>query len=194
MNLAPAAHIRSQHRLSLRRLRTEPEQLARHHARLEAALAMPGTEPIQAAVADLLHALPAPPAELGQLLLQLGVPKRLAPFVWRGFVAQLNSQHALPRIHHLATRWSVLTTPSLDIPPRALLCGVDDSHFVVQTAMPALLAGDALETAAFLHHCVSATDTLALMLARRALQQAGKPLGPDWGRAMQALQPTPDSA
>ncbi len=39
----------------------------------------------------------------------------------------------------------------------------------------------------FLAHCVATHDSLAFMLARRALMKAGHPLGTGWDKAMDAI-------
>ena len=94
----------------------------------------------------------------------------------------------LPRVNRLATRWSVLAQPSSDVPQRALLCGVDDSQSAAQQAVAAILAGDSVQEAAFLAHCVGAQDSLAFMLARRSLQHAGFVFSQAWQQAMQTLE------
>ena len=87
----------------------------------------------------------------------------------------------------LATRWSVLVSPSMDVPRRALLSGVDDARAAAATAVPGILAGDDEMEREFLAHCVATHDSLAFMLARRALMKAGHPLGTGWDKAMDAI-------
>lgn len=176
------------YRLASRRVLQTPALGAAHQTRTQAALALPGAEPLQAALVDWLHGCADQATDLGAALRQNAVRERLPPFVWQALVQQWQSGQALPRISPWATRWCVLVTPSSDVPERALLCGIDDSHSVVQAFMPQLLAGDAQAEQDFLKHCVGAHDTLAFMLARRQLQKAGRTLGPAWAGSMQALQ------
>ena len=114
--------------------------------------------------------------------------ERLAPFVARDFLALAERRERLLRVSPLATRFSVLTMPSLDVPQRALLVGVDDSRELAAQAIPALLAGDDEAEAAFLHHCEGAGDSLAFMLASRALTRAGRPLSRRWSEVSMVLQ------
>ena len=187
---AEALSARERFRLAGRRVLRAPGERAAHLQRVRAACALPGAEPLQGALADLWHAC-APDASAGAALLaEPALQGRLAPFVARGFARQAASGRALPRVSTLATRWSVLAVPSLDVPPRALLCGVDDSRALAAAAVPALLAGEATAEEAFLAHCEGAGDSLAFMLARRALQRAGRPLAPRWAEVSLVLQQT----
>ena len=125
---------------------------------------------------------------LARLLRRPQVAERLAPFVARDFLALAERRERLLRVSPLATRFSVLTMPSLDVPQRALLVGVDDSRELAAQAIPALLAGDDEAEAAFLHHCERAGDSLAFMLASRALTRAGRPLSRRWSEVSMVLQ------
>ena len=82
----------------------------------------------------------------------------------------------------------MLVAPSLDVPRRAILCSVDDSRRIAAEAVPALLAGDTQAEQDFLAHCEGAGDSLAFMLARRALTRAGRTLSPQWEAVSLALQ------
>lgn len=185
---AEALSARERFRLAGRRVLRAPGERAAHLQRVRAACALPGAEPLQGALADLWHAC-APDASAGAALLaEPALQGRLAPFVARGFARQAASGQALPRVSTLATRWSVLAAPSLDVPPRALLCGVDDARALAAEAVPSLLAGDAAAEQAFLDHCEGAGDSMAFMLARRALLRAGRTLSARWAEVSVALQ------
>ncbi|MDO5625979.1 MAG: hypothetical protein Q4G71_14985 [Pseudomonadota bacterium] len=163
-----------------------PADAAAHEARVMAACALPGTEPVQGALADMLHAC-QPDAAFTQLMQRLlrrpAVAERLAPFVVRAFAALADRGQRLPRVTPLATRFCVLAMPSLDVPRRALLVGVDDAR-----AIAALLAGDAAAEDAFLAHCEGAGDALAFMLVRRALAREGRALPARWDAVSAVLQ------
>ena len=153
-----------------------------------AACALDGAEPVQGALADLMVAcLPDDEATM-RLLRRPQVAERLAPFVARAFLRLSSQRQRLPRVSALATRFCVLAMPSLDVPKRALLVGVDDSRELAAQAIPALLAGDDEAEAAFLDHCEGAGDSLAFMLASRALSRAGRPMAPRWDEVSAALQ------
>lgn len=165
-----------------------PSDRVAHEERVMAACELPGAEPLQGAVADMLHACLPNPDRTRQLLSRPAVAHRLAPFVARAFMAQVNAGRRLPIASALATRYSVLTTPSLDVPRRALLVGVDDSHSLAMRAAAAISAGDAGAEDEFLNHCKGAGDVLAFMLARRALMREGVALSPRWEETSEALQ------
>lgn len=179
---------RERFRQAGRRVLRAPHEGAVHRARIAAACALEGAEPVQGALADFWHAcLPAP--TLAQAVLAApAVRERLAPFVASALLEQARSGQPLPRVTVLATRWCLLASPSLDVPSRAVLCGVDDSRAMAADAVPAMLAGDEAVEMAFLAHCVGARDVLAFMLARRALLRQGQRLTARWEAAMADLQ------
>lgn len=170
-----------------RRVLRTPADRVVHHSRVRAACALDGSEPVQGALADMLSACTPDPA-FGAELRDREVSVRLAPFVLNAFVAQVRAARRLDRVTPLATRWCVLAVPSLDVPPRALLCGVDDSRAIAAHAVGPLLAGDDVVERAFLAHCVGAGDTLAFMLARRGMLRSGRELSGPWQEAMAHLQ------
>ena len=159
-----------------------------HEVRVMAACALDGAEPVQGALADLMHGCLPEAEPTTRLLRRPSVAERLAPFVARQFLQLSAERQRLPRVSTLATRFSVLTMPSLDVPRRALLVSVDDSRELAAQAIPALLAGDDEAEAAFLTHCEGAGDSLAFMLASRALSRAGRPLSPRWSEVSMVLQ------
>lgn len=159
-----------------------------HEVRVMAACALEGAEPVQGAIADMMFAcLPEADAST-RLLRRPQVAARLLPFVARQFLALADQRQRLPLVSTLATRFCVLAMPSLDVPQRALLCGVDDSRELAAQAIPALLAGDAEAEEAFLTHCEGAGDSLAFMLASRALSRAGASLSVRWREVSELLQ------
>ena len=165
-----------------------PGDRARHESRVMAASEMEGAEPLQGALADLMHGCLPEPQPTARLLQHPQLGQRLAPFVARQFLLLANRRERLPRVSTLATRFSVLTMPSLDVPRRALLVGVDDARELAAQAIPALLAGDDEIEAAFLAHCEGAGDSLAFMLASRALSRDSRPLSPRWSEVSMLLQ------
>lgn len=115
--------------------------------------------------------------------------QRLGAAVARAFLRLSSQRQRLPRVSALATRFCVLAMPSLDVPKRALLVGVDDSRELAAQAIPALLAGDDEAEAAFLDHCEGAGDSSwpgvgqPRPVARRLLLMA-----PRWDEVSAALQ------
>ena len=164
-----------------------PNDRQRHEERVFTACELDGTEPLQGTLADLLHACAPDAAWNRALLLRASVDQRLPAHVYCAVLGQVQSTSRLPATNALATRWSVLTRPSLDVPRRALLCSIDDARTIAARAIPALLAGDADTEQAFLAHCEGAGDTLAFMMARRALTRQGLALSQHWDTVLESL-------
>lgn len=165
-----------------RRLIRDPSDVSAHLGRLHASLDLPGSEPVQGALADLFVSFGEREEALKRTALQMA-RDRLSAHATRWFEAQAG-QARLPRITPLATRWSVLARSSADISTRARRCSVDDSRALADQVVKAM-AGNQAQTPAqaqqeFLHHCVTCHDNLAFMLARRALLRLGATLPPDW--------------
>lgn len=197
MSAAADLEARRSYRDCARRLRERPEAAATHLARLDAALAMDGAEPVQGALADLFAGLPAAATGVRQAALRLAAP-RLGPHVADAFERHAHG-HPLPRVHPLATRWSVLVQPSAEVPARVRRGSPDASRRLADDVVAALCDGAPVEAnrveRAFLDHCVSCQDKLAFMLATRELRRREVWLGADWRRAEAWLQQClPDGA
>ena len=184
--LTPKRSARLAVRLQARRMLRDPLDVSAHLARLQAALELPGSEPVQGALADLFVAFGERETLIKRSALQLA-RDRLAEHVVRWFEAQAG-QARLSRITPLATRWSVLARPSADISTRARRCSGDDSRALADQAVKAFENADAEAQAAFLHHCVTCHDNLAFMLARRALLRGGEKLPSNWDAVSRQLQ------
>ena len=182
--LSPRARFRQAGRTMLR----SPGNRDLHAYRVLAACHLDGAEPLQGAITDLLfYCSPDLDANL-HLLRRSELIGRLAPFVTKQFVSAVELEQRLPRVTSLATRFSILAMPSLDVPRRAMLCGIDDSHELAAQAIPALLAGDTEAEETFLTHCEGAGDSLAFMLASRAMSRANFPISARWSQVSQKLQ------
>lgn len=173
-------------RQQARQLLRHPHDADVHMARLEAALDLPGAEPVQGALADLFCCFGARDEALKRSALQR-VRARLSPHTARWFDA-LAGQAALPAISPLATRWSVLAHPSANISTRARRCSADDSRLLAERAVLAFERTDLSAQNEFLHHCVTCHDNLAFMLARRALLKKGTSLPSDWAAVCLQLE------
>jgi len=177
-------------RLALRRL---SRQLLRqrndatlHLARVQAALALSGAEPVQGVLSDLFLALGSDQQATRRAALQL-CRARLSAHVAAWFDALVAAEQ-VPRISPLATRWSVLTLPSADISTRARRCRVDDSRALAARAVVAVAQGDQPGEQLFLHHCLTCHDNLAFMLARRQLLKTQEQLSPAWEQVSAQLE------
>lgn len=174
-----------------RGLKRDASHINTHLARLHAALELPGSEPVQGALADVFVAFDRTQPVLKRAALEL-VRHRLADHVARWFASQVDAP-ALAKITPLATRWSVLASPSADISTRARRCSVDDSRLLAAQVITAHEQGDQEAQQAFFHHCVTCHDNLAFMLARRALLRTGLTLPPDWNQVSLQLEQSMES-
>lgn len=175
-----------------RRLMHDPADVSAHFARLHASLELPGSEPVQGALADIFVSFGEHEESLKRTALQMA-RDRLAAHAARWFDSQANQSH-LPRITPLATRWSVLARPSADISTRARRCSVDDSRALADQAVKALENNDAQAQQEFLHHCVTCHDNLAFMLARRAVLRQHGILPADWEAVSRQLEQSSETA
>lgn len=175
-------------RASGRRVVCHPDVQPAHLERIRCALEMPGSEPAQGALADYFlgcHDAPAPD-KLEALRLVRG---RLTEPMARAFEA-CAGKHSVARCNRMATRWSVLATASLDVPRRVLRCSTDDSRQLAAEAVRAWQRADMPAQAAFLSHCLVCRDTLAFMVARRALLRLAPVLPRSWAEVCRQLQAT----
>lgn len=180
---------RERFRLAGRRVLRDPADAEAHRARVLEACGLEGSEPLQGALADMVHAVgPAAGEMLRGLLRHPSINARLASGVLQALAEPADSGTPLPRVATLATRYSILTMPSLDVPARAMLCGADDSRRVAAWAIPELLAGNRAVEEEFLEHCEGSFDTLAFMLARSALVKAQRGLSQRWRDVSEVLQ------
>jgi hypothetical protein len=166
--------LRDRHNLSL------------HIERLQWALELPGAEQAQGALADLFFDCPDAKADARQAALA-SVRARLSPSAGRWFDAYVSAP-TFPTCSQMATRWSLLVMTSLDVPRRALRCSADDSRQLADAALEAWRGGDAATQEEFLDHCRVCRDTLAFMLARRAITRQGGALPPHWEAVCSLLQ------
>ena len=159
-----------------------PHDAAVHLARLQAALQLDDTEPVQGVLADLFATLPGDETAMRQAALQLA-GARLHPYVADAFARHARG-HALPGITPLATRWSVFAQPSADVPARVRRASPDHSRRMAAQVVEALLEGEPMAASKiesdFLDHSLSCQDKLAFMLASRDLRRHAIAVGDRW--------------
>lgn len=169
-----------------RRVLRDRHNLSLHIERLRLALELPGAEKAQGALADLFFDCPDAKADARRAALT-SVRPRLSPSAGRWFDAYVNAA-TFPTCSRMATRWSVLVITSLDVPRRALRCSADDSRQLADAALVAWRSGNEAAQEEFLDHCWVCRDTLAFMLARRAITQQCGGLPPPWEAVSSLLQ------
>jgi hypothetical protein len=182
----PSIDPRTRFRRLGREVVIEPDSLALHRCRVRAALQLPGNEPAQGALADLMFGCQSEPAEVRLSAIDVAA-RRLPERTTDQFRLQVRQRH-FPASSRLATRWSVLVQASLDIPARALRVSSDDSRQLAMAAVTAWHAGDDAAQLAFLDHCLVCHDTLAFMMARRFLLRRSASLPARWVSVSHRLQ------
>jgi hypothetical protein len=161
-----------------RRLLARPDDAQEHLKRVELALILDGTEPVQGALADMFVQLDDRHIEDKRSAFNT-CANRLSPRVRAEFEMQLG-QGALSRINTVATRWSLLSIPTADIPARVRRCSLDDSRKLAQLAIQAFKGQDFETQQNFLDHCMTCHDKMAFMLARREVLRLVDRLPSDW--------------
>ena len=164
-----------------------PGRLDVHLLRLKAAVRTSGAELTQGVLADLFFGCGdlLGPAER-RAALETARP-RLSPLSQKAFEAQV-PRCTLARSNPLATRYSVLTTPTLQLPQRAARGTSDDAKARAQAAIQAWRAGDPVAQQDFLAHCRVCRDVLAFSLARREILREGRELPSSWSATFNWLQ------
>jgi hypothetical protein len=139
---------------------------------------MEGTEAVQGALADMFAQLDAGHAAAKRAAF-MACRHRLPARIGVAF-EELIEQSRIPHINTLATRWSLLSIPSADIPARVRRCSLDVSKELAAAALVAFAARDEEAQRAFLDHCVTCHDKMAFMLARRGVLKMVDRLPPAW--------------
>ncbi|MDR3369020.1 hypothetical protein [Rhodoferax sp.] len=173
-------------RQQLRNVIRSPGTPEVHWACLLAAMEMAGSEPVQGVLADIFFAFDATETAFKRQALRVAA-NRLPAHIARWFEAN-SDQTRLPRITALATRWSALARPSVDMLTRSRRCSADDSRALAEQVVLAWTNDDVSAQQEFLHHCLICHDKLAFMLARRALLRSVNELPPNWSAVSLALE------
>ena len=173
-------------RMQSQKLIRQPHNALAHVARVEAAVQMDGTEAVQGALADMFAQLDSGFADAKRGAYQF-CQHRLPPRIAAAFEA-LIGQGRLPFVNHLATRWSLLSIPSADMPARTRRCSLDDSRTLAAQGVLAFEARDETAQQVFLNHCLACHDKMAFMLARRSVLKLARQLPTHWEAVSSQLE------
>lgn len=177
---------RAQFRASSRAVYARPGEYVLHCERLRAALALPGTEPVQGALADLFYGCRDQTAAKKRQAMEI-VGERLSSAYRRWFEPYVIVTN-FPVSSRMATRWSVLVRPSIEIPQREMRCSSDDSRSLAQAAVRAWRDSDENAQEEFLQHCWVCRDAMAFMLVRREILRIEAALPERWAAVCIFLQ------
>jgi hypothetical protein len=165
--ISAALSARFSLRAQARHLIGHPQDSLAHAARVDAALQIEGTEAVQGALADMFAQLDKSHADVKRIAYE-ACQHRLSARISLAFEG-LIEKNQIPLINKLATRWSLLSIPSADIPTRVRRCSLDASRVLAAAGFHAFETRDEEAQNAFLEHCMTCHDKMAFMLARRAV-------------------------
>lgn len=164
------------YRLYSRQVIAQPMNMDIHTSRIMAAMELEEKEPLQGALADMFFGCWYDVPFFGDRMLNQ-VKEKLTPTVFEDFDRCVNHGDFVFKISNLATRWSVLVSPSMATYRHQLRVSTDDAKVVAQTTISALL--DSLEDeddpeeqaaqiaeieAEFFNHCLVCNDKLAFSI------------------------------
>lgn len=166
-----------------------------HKQRLHIAAQFHQSEPLQGALADYFFACWHELATDGQLVLS-NFGSSLPSYTQQAFERYINQGYHLGSITPLATRWSVLVSPSMNVAGHKLYIGQDDAKWLSTQATDELLwtmqTGDMAARlriqAAYLQHCLVCQDKIGFMKTWFALAKAGWVFDEDWLSCRQQLE------
>lgn len=169
-------HLRRQYRYYTRLVKSLPNHSYYHQKRIKIAKLLTQTEPLQGAMADYFFACWYDMRFEGKRLME-DMADILPKHILDGFLGYIGTGDYLPKITPLATRFSVLVSPSMNVPKYKLYVGKDDakqlSLQVSQSLIDAKKSGqDALIEeiqAQYFRHCLACQDKIGFMLTWFAL-------------------------
>lgn len=164
------------YRLYSRQIINQPMNMDIHTSRIMTAMELDKKEPLQGALADMFFGCWYDVPYFGERMLSQ-VKEKLSPSVLAGFEKCVVGENYVFDVSPLATRWSVLTKPSMQAFEHQLRISSDDSRTVAESVVSALL--DAVEDVEedeeqevlvigieneFFAHCLATDDRLAFSI------------------------------
>lgn len=164
------------YRLYSRQIITQPMNMDIHTSRIMTAMELDEKEPLQGALADMFYGCWYDVPYFGERMLSQ-VKEKLNPGVLAGFEECISGEHYIFNVTPLATRWSVLVSPSMQAYEHQLRISSDDSRQVAHGVVSELLdildeeeAGEERDEMIgeleqeFFDHCLATDDRLAFSL------------------------------
>lgn len=193
--------LRKQFRHYSRLIRNTPSNDIYHRKRIHIALKFEQSEPLQGALADYFFACWYNIASDGEQILA-NAEGKLPEYLNLAFRQYIRTGEHLPAISNLATRWSVLATPSINVPKHQVYISKDDAKRVASEVSQALLAarheGDyaligRLENDYF-SHCIACQDRMGFMITWFTLAKEDWQFHQDWQSCKTKLESLVTSA
>lgn len=191
--------LRYQFRYYARLIRRQPQMSYYHKQRLHIATQFHQSEPLQGALADYFFACWHELFDEGLLVLS-SFGTQLPHYTYQAFERYINQGYHLPWISSLATRWSVLVSPSMNVAEHKLYVGQDDAKWLSSQVTEELLwakqAQDDVQIesiqAAYLQHCLACQDRMGFMKTWFALAKSGWTFDENWLQCRQKLEAISD--
>lgn len=163
---------RTQFRYYSRRILERPTSRYDHEQRIGIAKQFNENEPLQGALADFIYAFWYELAVEDSSVLR-DIEDRLPTKVQQKFAQCIHKQAYLLEVSELATRWSVLVAPSIDVPLHRLIVDREESIRIADMVSQQLLnarehqAQQTLQNIeeSFLTHCRVCHDRIAFLTA-----------------------------
>lgn len=188
-------HVKKTFRELSRKVIKTPQNKHYHELRIQSALQFYESEPIQGALVDYFYACWYDIGLADISLLKEAQPK-LGAQVYQQLLSYIDRAAFMPRNTTLATSWSVLATPSLQVATHRLRTSRDHSSYVVDAVIEKLLVardnqdGELIERIEeeFFSHCLVCFDKVAFMTVWFRLNKANWIFDKRWRQFHESLE------
>lgn len=166
---------RLSYRYYTRQVMSQPMNKDIHTSRIIAAMELSEREPLQGAIADMFYGCWFDVPFFGERILSQ-VKDKLHQQTLKGFQACVEKTNYIRAVSPLATRWSVLVSPSMDMYDHQLRASADDARALASQTIHALLEVKNTEDEQyqlnktseieneFFSHCTACNDRLAFSI------------------------------
>lgn len=189
------------YRLYSRQVINQPMNMDLHTSRVMTAMELDEKEPLQGALADMFYGCWYDVPYFGERMLSQ-VKEKLNTKVIEGFEACISQKKYIAENSVLATRWSVLISPSLGVVENQMFISPDDSRAVANITISALLdlwaemEDDPEEIMqeisqiedAFFKHCLTCDDRLAFSIVWWELSKGKWQFNSKWTQVRKAFE------
>lgn len=195
MKVSMSYAYRKQFRYYTRLVYTHRTNAYYHKKRISIAMKLEQSEPLQGALADYFFGCWHEVAKDGALLLS-ELSEHLPTHILQEFHTFVATGVYLPAISALATRFSVLVSPSMNVPKYKLYMNKDDAKLLSQKTSQAILLAKQNNNEAelleieesYFHHCMACHDRMGFMMTWFALAKEGFEFDQRWLGYRQKLE------
>ncbi|WP_230660660.1 hypothetical protein [Psychrobacter sp. I-STPA10] len=188
----------NQFRSYSRRVVQHPNEVSFHQQRIEFAKTLMINEPLQGALADMFYGCWHEIPFIGGQVLKK-VEDRLQPNVYKAFEQCILKFDYMQKVSPLATRWSVLVSPSLNVSSHNLLTSSDNARQLANEVVELLLFNKQQKKqqriteieSDFFAHCLACHDVMAFTIAWFKLGKRNWLFDKRWQECQQDLQHQP---